>query len=86
MPSMLGRTAQAGGPDRRRLLSAAFHHLREEEDAIQVDKLLGKGDIPGQAGQVLQGFQLGVHTGRLDAFVELLGVLGLPEAKTQGTT
>lgn len=66
---------------RRCLLSAAFDHLREEEDAIQVDKLLGEGDVPGEAGQVLQGFQLGIHARRLNAFVELLGVLSLTGRK-----
>lgn len=83
---MTDGTGQPGSPGGGLLLSAALHHLREQEDAVQVDELLGEGDVPGQAGQVLQGFQLGVHAGRLDAFVELLGVLGLPKAKTEETT
>lgn len=67
----------------RGLLGAALHHLREQEDAVQVDELLGEGDIPGEAGQVLQCLQLRVHAGRLDAFVQLLGVLSLRETQRE---
>lgn len=66
-----------GCRDGRCLLGAALHHLRQEGDAVQVDELLGERDVPGEAGQVLQGLQLGVHARRLDALVELLGVLSL---------
>lgn len=43
------------------LLSPTLHHLSEQRDAIQVDELLCKGDVPGRIGQVLEGLQLGVH-------------------------
>lgn len=53
------------------LLSPALHHLSEQGDAIQVDELLGEGDVPGCISQVLQSLQLGIHAGRLDAFMKL---------------
>lgn len=74
---MLERIAQIGNLDKRCLLSAAFHHLCEKGDAVQIYKLLGERDVPGEAGQVLQCFQLGIHTRRLDPFMELLGILSL---------
>lgn len=53
------------------LLSPTLHHLSEQGDAVQVDELLGEGDVPGCICQVLQGFQLGIHAGRLDPFMKL---------------
>lgn len=43
------------------LLSPTFHHLSEQRDTIEVDELLGEGDIPGRVSQVLKSLQLGVH-------------------------
>lgn len=43
------------------LLCPALHHLSEQGDAVQVDELLCKGDVPGRIGQVLQSFQLSIH-------------------------
>lgn len=37
------------------LLGPALHHLGEQGDAVQVDELLGEGDVPRRVGQVLQG-------------------------------
>lgn len=62
---------------KRSLLCATLHHLREQGDAVQIDELLGEGDVTRGAGQVLQGLQLGVHAGRLDAFVQLQRRRGL---------
>lgn len=59
------------------LLGPALHHLGEQGDPVQVDELLGEGDVPRRVGQVLQGLQLGVHAGRLDALVQLDGGLVL---------
>lgn len=53
------------------LLSPALHHLSEQGDAVEVDELLGKGDVPGRVGQVLQSLQLGIHAGRLNALMKL---------------
>lgn len=53
------------------LLSPTLHHLGEQGDAIQVDEFLGEGNVPGCIGKVFQSFQLGVHAGRLDAFMKL---------------
>lgn len=36
------------------LLSPTLHHLSKQGDAVQVDELLGKGDVPRCVGQVLQ--------------------------------
>lgn len=47
---MQERIGQTRSLDKRCLLGAAFDHLREERDAIQIYKLLGKCDIPGEAG------------------------------------
>lgn len=52
------------------LLSPTLHHLSEQGDAVQVDELLGEGDVPGGIGQVLQSLQLSVHAGRLDPFMK----------------
>lgn len=52
-------------------LGPALHHLSEQGDAVQVDELLCKGDVPGCIGQVLQSFQLSIHARRLDPFMEL---------------
>lgn len=65
------------------LLCATFHHLSEEWNAIQVDELLSKGNIPGEAGQILQGFQLGIHTWWLYSFMELLGILSLGKERRE---
>lgn len=75
-----GRATEAQrGPEgpRGHLLGPALHHLGEQGDAVQVDELLGEGDVPRGVGQVLQGLQLGVHAGRLDALVQLDGRLVL---------
>lgn len=53
------------------LLCATLDHLSEQWDAIQVDELLGEGDVPGRIGQILQGLQFGIHAGRLDPFMQL---------------
>ncbi len=53
------------------LLGPTLHHLSEQGDAVQVDELLGKGDVPGCIGQVLESLQLGIHAGRLDPFMKL---------------
>ena len=52
------------------LLSPTLHHLCEQGDAIQVDELLGEGDVTGRVGQVLQCLQLGIHAGRLDPLMK----------------
>lgn len=53
------------------LLCATLHHLSEQRDAVQVDELLGEGDVPRRVGQILQGLQFGIHAGRLDPFMQL---------------
>lgn len=53
------------------LLCATLHHLSEQRDAVQIDELLGEGDVPGRVGQILQGLQFGIHAGRLDPFMQL---------------
>lgn len=45
------------------LLSPTLHHLSEQGDAVQVDELLGEGDVARRIGQVLQSLQLGIHAG-----------------------
>lgn len=66
------------------LLGATLHHLGEQGDAVQVDELLGEGDVPGRVGQVLQSLQLGIHAGRLDPLVKLDRGLVLEWTKVAG--
>lgn len=70
------------GP-RAHLLGPALHRLGEQGDAVQVDELLGEGDVPRGVRQVFQGLQLGVHAGRLDALVQLDGGLVLGSSGEQ---
>lgn len=73
-----------GGVRTTDLLSPALHHLSEQGDAVQVDELLGEGDVPGGIGQVLQGLQFSVHAGRLDPFMKRDGSLVLERTNGGG--